>query len=347
MKTYLMKKAMIETAVDQGLKLIEEDPKRSLRRLADLGKQFSKNRFQDMLFSIIQELLNNEDSAYYDMMERLLENADHDALKKFGINFGYMSWTYGASEIRKKEPELGCCIPWTILLRYDPSREDGLTIDRLTKLFQEGQELGMYAWLIREEDNSSDSYDLLELLERYKECAFVWIKANGRLTAAQVQMLKLCKGTVVSLPLDDPETFLTVALLREQKIPFALHREYSTDEFNTQSDEWHSFMDNVLSSQTALIFLIARDDATYSAGQLAYDSRLTQDNPFIVMDYYADALRLSKILSEHPYLLEIGADGCMKLPDAHDGDPFPFDLPLSKALQQVMPAFPAAPAGDS
>ena len=58
---------MIESAVAHGLKEIEEDPKRSARRLVDLGKQFSKNRFQDLVFSVMQELLDNENSAYYDM----------------------------------------------------------------------------------------------------------------------------------------------------------------------------------------------------------------------------------------------------------------------------------------
>lgn len=37
-----MKKAMIEAAVTRGIREMEEDPERSIRRLADLGRQFSK-----------------------------------------------------------------------------------------------------------------------------------------------------------------------------------------------------------------------------------------------------------------------------------------------------------------
>ena len=55
MNTYAITRAMIESAVAHGLKEIEEDPKRSARRLVDLGKQFSKNRFQDLVFSVMQE----------------------------------------------------------------------------------------------------------------------------------------------------------------------------------------------------------------------------------------------------------------------------------------------------
>ena len=119
MNTYLMKKAMIETAVDRGIKEMEDDPKRSIRRLTDLGKQFSRNRFQETVFSVMQELLNNENSAYYDMMHNLIKNSEKESLKKFGVNFGYMSWSYGAARVREKETKEGVLIPWTIMLRYD------------------------------------------------------------------------------------------------------------------------------------------------------------------------------------------------------------------------------------
>ena len=102
MNTYLMKKAMIETAVDRGIKEMEDDPKRSIRRLTDLGKQFSRNRFQETVFSVMQELLNNENSAYYDMMHNLIKNSEKESLKKFGVNFGYMSWSYARRKRRRE-----------------------------------------------------------------------------------------------------------------------------------------------------------------------------------------------------------------------------------------------------
>lgn len=339
MNTYLMKKAMIEAAVDHGIKDMEEDPERSIRRLTDLGKQFSRNRFQEMIFSVMQELLDNENSAYYDMMHNALNNFDHEALKKFGVNFGYMGWTYGAGKLRRIESEQSFSIPWTILLRYDPRREDGLNIDRLTHLMEEGQDLGIYVYFIRQCGDDNDSYQLLTLLERYKECAYVWFKDNGRLTAAQIQMLKLCKNTVVSLPIDDPETALTAALLKDQKIPFALHTEYETEKDFSESGV-SRFMENVLTTETCFFFLIAKDHASFSAAKIAHDSRLRQEYPCIIMDYYADAEAITQIVCEQNSLLEIGTEGQILLPDDHSGEQFQFDKPLSEALKAVMPQFP-------
>ena len=40
-------RGLIDFAVSQCLKNIKEDPYRSIRRLADLGRQFAKGRFQE------------------------------------------------------------------------------------------------------------------------------------------------------------------------------------------------------------------------------------------------------------------------------------------------------------
>lgn len=341
MNTYLMKKALIETAVGRGIKEMEDDPERSVRRLVDLGKQFSKNRFQDQVFSVMQKLLNNENSAYYDMLSNLIRNSDHEAMKKFGVNFGYMGWTYGAATIRSEEEQNKVCIPWTMLLRYNPSVTDGLTISRMKSLLDQGTALGIYAWFIREVVNSADSYELLELLEKYKDSAFVWIKDDGRLTAAQIQMLKVCRNTVVSLPIEDPESILTAALLRDQKIIFAMHMNYGSD-INAASIS--SIMENVLTSETALFFLIADDNVPFEViertRKFCYDSRLQQEYPCCLMDYIGDASSLSKVVVEHPHLVEILSDGTLMLPASHKSEPFPFDQPLLDVFRSVMPSFP-------
>ena len=65
MKPNDITRAIIDATVDRGLREIEEDPKRSIRKLADMGKQFSKGRFVQDLYTLFQELLRNDDSPYY------------------------------------------------------------------------------------------------------------------------------------------------------------------------------------------------------------------------------------------------------------------------------------------
>ena len=216
-------------------------------------------------------------------------------------------------------------------------------MERLASLMEQGQELGIYAYFIRECADDEDSYTLLELLDRYKETASVWFKSNGRLTAAQIQMLQMCRNTLVCLPLSDPETQLTAALLRDQKVPFALYLEYGKGSMNRELTS--SSMESVLASETAMFFLISVDGADVSAADLAYHSRLEQKYPCVIMDYYGDGQSISRVLCEHSNLLEIGADGCIIRPDGQKGDPFPFELPLREALRKVMP--PQTPFSES
>ena len=47
-------RALIDASVDRGLREIEEDPKRSIRKLTDMGRMFIKGRFMDEVLSIQQ-----------------------------------------------------------------------------------------------------------------------------------------------------------------------------------------------------------------------------------------------------------------------------------------------------
>ena len=339
MNTYTFTRAMIESAVAHGIRDMQEDPERSVRRLVDLGKQFSKNRFQDQVFTSMQELLDNENSAYYDMIANLLQNADPEAMKLFGVNFGYMGWSYGARRIRGEQEQLGFCVPWNIMLRYDGSA-DGLTASRIASLVTQGQQLGIYIYFIRQSASAKTPFEVLDLFVQNKECAFVWVRETGRLTAAEIQMLSSCKNAVVVLPVDDPESLLTTELLREKKILFALYGMYDdAPRDQLAAARTHQM---VLTAQSAMFFLISKDNTSEetckATRQHCYDSRLRQDLPYVLMDYYGDAEALAGVTVEHRLLLEIGADGSVLRPANKKGASFGFDKPLPDALREMMPS---------
>ena len=135
-------------------------------------------------------------------------------------------------------------------------------------------------------------------------------------------------------PLDDPETQLTAALLKDQKIPFALYSTYSR---KPAEEKTAAYAELVLASEAAMFFTVAEDGAEFSAEKTAYDSRLEQNYPFVIMDYYGDGRAVSRVLCGHEELLEIGADGCVIRPDVRKGEQFDFDVPLLEALEKVMP----------
>ena len=71
-----MSKIIIETTVRQTLKSLKEDPKRSIRNLVDMALQFSKGRFQSRFFETAHTMLENENSAYYDLIYNAINHIE-------------------------------------------------------------------------------------------------------------------------------------------------------------------------------------------------------------------------------------------------------------------------------
>ena len=74
-------RALIDTTVARAMVEMDADPKRSVRKLCDLGRQFSRGRFQNQIFAIFQDLLRNDESPYYQAIDFLLRSNDPEALR--------------------------------------------------------------------------------------------------------------------------------------------------------------------------------------------------------------------------------------------------------------------------
>ena len=61
-------RSLLEATIDKALRDLQTDPERSVRNLVDLAQSFSNGRFQKNFFSIIQSLLEDQDSAYYTLV---------------------------------------------------------------------------------------------------------------------------------------------------------------------------------------------------------------------------------------------------------------------------------------
>ncbi|WP_130836301.1 hypothetical protein [Lachnoclostridium sp. Marseille-P6806] len=343
MNTYSITKAMIESAVDHGIRSMEEDPGRSIRRLCDLGKQFSKNRFQNDVFDVMQEVLSNENSSYYDLVDNTLRNVDHSAIRIFGMGFGYSSWVYGGRIIRRLEQAEGIALPLTPILRYQPGLSDGTSPEDIARLIHDGMELGIYSWFIREVGPAAESYELIDIFRSYPDCSFVYLRPTGRLTAAQVQMLRQCRNLMVALPSTDLETALTALLLRDQKILFSISSPYGK---NTGRLDFETSMRHVIGTEAPIFLPVAEDGTPQedidASEKLCYQSRLDQKYPTCIIDFYGDTAGLTNRIAGHRELLEISEDRRVLRPFAAAGRRFPLELPLLEALRQVMPALDAS-----
>lgn len=165
-------RALIDTTVARAMVEMDADPKRSVRKLCDLGRQFSRGRFQNQIFAIFQDLLRNDESPYYQAIDFLLRSNDPEALRQFGINIGYNSFTYGAQILRQKQKELSFAVPWVVKLRLDSRIPDTYDSSFFASVVRTGLTYGIYSYQLRSMDHHEDMESYLAVSSRIRNARF-------------------------------------------------------------------------------------------------------------------------------------------------------------------------------
>ncbi len=175
-----MSRILTETLVKKALKDLKDSPERSIRNLVDMALNVSDGRFQHELFTIAEQMLEDDQSSYYDIIRDVIAHVESERLLKFGMNLGYNSCTAGAKQIREKEAVCGYNIPWTIALRMDEQRllEEP---ERYDRVITQGEELGIYTWMFYTQGRLQDT---LPLIRKHTDSAFILFCNPDGLTPA-------------------------------------------------------------------------------------------------------------------------------------------------------------------
>ena len=163
-----MSRILVGAVVKNALREMRESPERSIRNLIDMALQFSGGRFQQDFFTIAQTMLQNENSAYYQLVRDIISHTDAERLYTFGMDLGYNACTAGARRIRENEKKLGCNIPWTVPLRICTDDFIGKE-PRYQAVISSGEELGIYSWMLF---CGKQPKAVLPLVEEHPDSAF-------------------------------------------------------------------------------------------------------------------------------------------------------------------------------
>ena len=109
----------IESVLNKALKEINKSPRRTARNLIDMGVNFSRGRLQKVFLSQVQEFLQNQNSAYYDLITDLTDHVDKHILSTFGMNVGYNGCTRGVKRIREVEDLENFSVPLSLSMSLD------------------------------------------------------------------------------------------------------------------------------------------------------------------------------------------------------------------------------------
>ena len=336
-------RTLVRAAVARALREIEEDQRRAMRRITDMGRQFSKSRFQILVFDIIQEFLSDDGSIYYAMTENLLQTTDHDSLADFGVNLAYMSWTHGARILRRSQKALGVCLPWEISLCYDPGREDSLTQDEIRRIIDQGRELGIYTWHINQRSAKGPGSALPDLMAEYPDCAFFWGLSRNDLTADQASALKNCRNAMVLLNGKARGLTDCAALLRREKLLFGVWASYKAKEDldGLKEDLISSLARDTLAPYLVLVPEEGADPSVMEEASLfCRRARMDQAASCLLVDYAGDSRMISDLICGHRQFLAVGPDRRILYPGSTGERIFDREADLSALFKDIFPPCP-------
>ncbi len=299
---------------------MSKNPEAVLQALMMHSHRFLSSRFQAPVFSIIRHLLTNEDSQYHFMIQRLLKQTSHSAIKNLGINLGYNSWTYGAQTIRSTMQKTGYCIPWNIIFRWNPADSDGLNLKSIHQFICEGNRIGIFSFCIRQETAHPISGEIFNLFASHPDNTFFWFLPDQLLAPIYINMLQRYENVVAVLDSDSSCCLRNISLLKNRKILYGIYHTYtSADSNHPITDEW---IDYFSTYDSAFVILMADDSCSqeYQAqiADYVYNARYFQKFPFILLDFYSDIIRINHLISGKNSLLEINSDYSMIHPKNSD-----------------------------
>lgn len=293
-------KAIIDSTVDRGIREVEEDPKRSLRKLTDMARMFNKGRFLDEILGMVQDLLRNDESPYYTTIENTLRNTSHQNIKDFGINFGYCGLTFGGKKIRDIEPTVDFRIPWCLNLRIDTQSHGSISIDEINNCIVQGQTMGIYIYTIRIAGNCSCLHDLCDVISSFHDCAFMLIMPDYLLRECDLKAIRQCTNSMFLFPIDTPTTEHNVTAMKKQKSLYSVYAFYG----NEYASDWLSGdkVASLVSLSPAFALLISDDSCSQRnrrrVAKYCRSERMHPEYPVVLFDAMGDSMQVYKTVSE-------------------------------------------------
>lgn len=255
----------IKLAINKGIKDIKVNSKRGIRNLVDLGRYFSNSSIKEKVFKIISDVLQDEDSMYYEIVEKIVYRVDEETLKKVSYNLGYNSISRGS--IRLKDEKF--------IKTIDLSRDINLL---------ESKALGVYAYII-EVDKKTDLHNLYKIIKENQDLVFL-IKINEHVNL-DYSKLTTCKNFLISINYLDglklSEFEDTLKEIRKNKFLYAIHYYIKDEEYILNG----KFLKEIEKMDINIAFLI-NTNKNKSITDYVINSRWHQKSNVFLVDLYED-----------------------------------------------------------
>ena len=301
------RRVLIESMIRRTLDDMKENPGRGTRNLIELGINFAKGRFQKRFFRNAQEMLENENSAYYPMVQDIVNHVDNDCLLTFGMDIGYNSCTKGAKMIRQTEAEQRFDIPWTLTLETE-----GWSAGTLESVIMQGEKLGIYTWLLFPGETV---LNILPVIAAHENSAFILFMPPQTVTRQFISEAGELSNMMTAVGYGE-DTESVCKQLRQERLLYSVYFAYRAEdialiasgELFDAADEYHPAFTVVFPRPECPEMLYSRVYKTVS--QIRHD----QNYRTIPWDLLGDNCAVDGIISEHACTAGFDRNGCLIRP---------------------------------
>ncbi|MDO5424651.1 MAG: hypothetical protein Q4F41_13080 [Eubacteriales bacterium] len=331
-----LNRAVIETIVRREIKNIHDSPERTTRNLIDLGRFFTEGRFQNLFFQAAQNMLGNENSAYYRLISDVTSNVDTERLVSFGLNLGYNSCTFGADTIRTLESQEHSNIPWSITLSVS-GQIYGQLEEVYRSVLEQGKNLGIYTWMIYAQDGIEP---LLELLSACPDCAFVLYCSPEEITDSILDEFETLHHVMFAVRWKEGAE-AACQLLRARHFLYSVFYVYG--EWNAENIRKDTVLCELEHLHPVFTAFVPETGCSGHAREAVYryicQTRKTQAYPMLLWDPVHDTCLIDRIISEDACLAGFDSDGylCTFHPDFQRLDSNLFRQPLASIFKREFP----------
>lgn len=310
----ILTRTITESVVDRCIREIEEDPKRSVRKLVDLGRQLARGRFQRQYLDLTQKMLEDEESPYYTLVRNVVRKADHDAIKTFGINLGLGSWTNGARIIRALEAEGQRHIPWGLTLHLDASAEGGVP-PLYRGVIEQGKTDGIFTYFLRADAPFCGLGPMLELVRRESACAFLLFAPPEAFTPEITAAVAGCHNLSASVDTEKPGWEQVAHRLEAARCLYGVYRTYEDGEQAREITTGNWLKRVTMACCPALAFCFAGGSCPEPVSRRVEGyirrARTEQYYSVFLMDFFSDYLYVDEIISGKRCFLGLRPDGTL------------------------------------
>ncbi|MCI8619955.1 MAG: hypothetical protein HFG44_07805 [Oscillospiraceae bacterium] len=299
-------KLVIEGAIDRALRQIAMDSRRGLRNLVDLGLLFNKSGWRQFFLRSAQNMLSDDNSAYYELARRLQSTVDNSRLKTFGIALGYESCTKGAKRIREIEQSHGFDIPWALTIL---AGSEGVSQDAADRLIAQGKNLGVHAFALI--DQGLDMEALRRTLEEHQDCAFLLMLQGGKKQVQKLEVLEEYQNFIVSIDAGQEDAMEKTEWLQSRRFLYGVHTFYNDNTASQVIDP--ESLDRYLQYAPAAVFLLAEAGTKVETLRRTAENvvaiRKTPNYAYLLFEALYDVMYLDNIISQDDCAMAITKDG--------------------------------------